>query len=92
MEPISALDIGTVIVLIGFVYKQSADKAALAREAGEMRQQIRSLEARATQWDQRFSELDGKIERLLAGVTRLETLLATRAINLETPEPVRLRR
>ena len=46
MEPISALDIGTVIVLIGFVYKQAADKAALAREAGEMRQQIRSLEAR----------------------------------------------
>ena len=71
----SAIDLGAILSIVALVYSQMKEKARAAEEMGKLKQQVRSLETRANTYDARFDVLDDKIERLLAGVTRLETLL-----------------
>ena len=79
---INSIDLGFLIALIGLVIKSSQDKARQAEEMGRLKQQVASLEARGSRWDDRFSELDSKLERLLAAVTRVETVLQTQAADI----------
>lgn len=85
---INAVDVGAIVAILGLFFKASSDKATHAREMGQLVQQIRSLEARATHVDQKFTEIDAKIERLLACMTRLETLIQG-GYHLETPSPIK---
>jgi len=88
----NALDIGTLLALVAFWFSSTKDKSNQAEELGKMKQQIKSLETRAGQVDTQLSEINNKLNDLMASNTRLETqlnlLLNRRRIQhnlLETP-------
>lgn len=89
----SAIDVGTLIGLVGIFFKSLQDKAQAAEQLGRMKQQIKSLETRATAVDQKLGEIDDKLARLIASMTRLETLLNQNQNQnnhvLQTPQPLR---
>lgn len=87
----NALDVGTVLALLGVIFKVNQDKAAAAEEVGRMKQQIKSLESRMGQVDNKFSDIDDKLGKLIASMTRLETLLGHQGQPrvMETPGPLR---
>lgn len=89
----SAIDVGTLIGLVGIFFKSLQDKAQAAEQLGRMKQQIKSLETRASAVDQKLGEIDDKLARLIASMTRLETLLNQNQNQhnhvLQTPQPLR---
>ena len=87
----NAIDIGSIVAILGIWFKTTQDKAQAAEELGRMKQQIKSLESRAGAVDSKLSEIDDKLGRLIACMTRLETLLNHQGGGriLETPSPLR---
>jgi len=87
----NALDVGTVMAILGIIFKTSQDKASSAESLGKMKQQIKSLETRMAASDSKLNEIDQKLGKLIASMTRLETLLGQSNIPsvLETPSPLK---
>lgn len=87
----NALDVGTVIAILGIIFKTSQDKASSAESLGKMKQQIKSLETRMAASDSKLNEIDQKLGKLIASMTRLETLLGQSNVPsvLETPSPLK---
>jgi len=87
----NALDVGTVMAILGIIFKTSQDKASSAESLGKMKQQIKSLETRMTVSDSKLNEIDQKLGKLIASMTRLETLLGQSNIPsaLVTPGPLK---
>ena len=71
----SMFDIGTIIAVLGLFFKLSTDKAAHAEEMGRMKQQIKSLETRASKIDDKLESIDDKLGNLITAVARLEGIL-----------------
>jgi septal ring factor EnvC (AmiA/AmiB activator) len=72
---VTAIDVGTLIALVAMLWKMSQDKAASAEEMGRLKQQIRSLETRASQSDAKFESVDRKLQQLIEAVARIEATL-----------------
>jgi hypothetical protein len=70
---ISALDMGTIAAFIGIFFKMQSDKALSAEELGRMKQQIKSLETRAGQVDNKLGDIDEKLSLVLAAIARLDS-------------------
>tara|TARA_Y100001973_G_C5198830_1_gene336181 strand:- start:531 stop:803 length:273 start_codon:yes stop_codon:yes gene_type:complete len=85
---ISGIDFGVILTLIGLIVKMSQDKANAAEQLGRLKQQVASLEARGSRWDNRFESLESKLEVLIAAVTRIE-VLCERDYKARTPSPQR---
>ena len=85
---ISAIDLGVILTLVGLIVKMSQDKANAAEQLGRLKQQVASLEARGSRWDNRFESLESKLEVLIAAVTRIE-VLCERDYKARTPLPQR---
>ena len=84
------VDIGTLIALAGMLWKMTQDRAAHAEEMGRLKQQVVSLEARASGYDARFASVERKLETLIEAVARIEaTLDASRSYQPRTPIPHR---
>ncbi|MGA1718774.1 MAG: hypothetical protein ACO38Q_08310, partial [Aquiluna sp.] len=64
----NTLDIATLIALVGMVIKMTQDKARNAEEMGKLKQQVSSLEARASGYDIKFESVERKLEALLSAV------------------------
>ena len=71
----TAIDIGTLVALGGMLWKMTQDKAHQAEEMGRLKQQVRSLETRAAQSDEKFSSVDRKLQQLIEAVARIEATL-----------------
>ena len=71
----SAIDIGTLVALGGMLWKMTQDKTAQAEEMGRLKQQVRSLETRASQSDAKFESVDRKLQQLIEAVARIEATL-----------------
>ena len=69
----SALDMGTIAAFIGIFFKMQSDKALSAEELGRMKQQIKSLEIRAGQVDNKLGDIDEKLSLVLAAIARLDS-------------------
>jgi len=69
----SALDMGTIAAFIGIFFKMQSDKALSAEELGRMKQQIKSLETRAGQVDNKLGDIDEKLSLVLAAIARLDS-------------------
>ena len=54
---LSTIDLGVIIAIIGLIIKSAQDKASQAEELGRLKQQVSSLEARGSRWDQRFNDI-----------------------------------
>ena len=76
MESMNAIDVGTLLALVGFWLKTTQDKAGAAEELGRMKQQIKSLESRASNTENQLSEINNKLAQLVESNTRLETKLS----------------
>ena len=85
---ISGIDLGVILTLVGLIVKMSQDKANAAEQLGRLKQQVASLEARGSRWDNRFESLESKLEVLIAAVTRIE-VLCERDYKARTPLPQR---
>ena len=85
---ISAIDLGVILTVVGLIVKMSQDKANAAEQLGRLKQQVASLEARGSRWDNRFESLESKLEVLIAAVTRIE-VLCERDYKARTPLPQR---
>lgn len=72
---ISIIDIGTVIAVLSLFFKLSTDKASNAEEMGRMKQQIKSLETRASKIDTKLESIDEKLGNLITAMARLEGIL-----------------
>jgi len=72
----SALDVGTVLAVLGLFYKLSETRAIHAEEMGRIKQQVKSLETRASQTDTKFAEIDTKLTQLMESNARLEAHIA----------------
>lgn len=70
MNPI---DIGQLLALAAFWFSTVKDKASKAEELGQMKQQIRSLETRASNVDAQLNEINSKLNQLVESNARLET-------------------
>ena len=71
----NAIDITTIIAFVGLLFKTHQDKAKAAESLGVMKQQIKSLEARAAANDAKFEAIDDKLSELIQSNARLETQL-----------------
>tara|TARA_R100001015_G_C4624036_1_gene182041 strand:+ start:1224 stop:1502 length:279 start_codon:yes stop_codon:yes gene_type:complete len=85
---ISGIDLGVILTLVAMIVKMSQDKANAAEQLGRLKQQVASLEARGSRWDNRFESLESKLEVLIAAVTRIE-VLCERDYKARTPLPQR---
>lgn len=86
----SPIDIGTLVALVAMLWKMTQDKAAHAEQMGRLKQQVLSLEARASGYDARFTSVERKLETLIEAVARIEaTLEASRNYQARTPIPHR---
>lgn len=72
---VTAIDVGTIVALVAMLWKMSQDKAASAEEMGRLKQQVRSLETRASQSDAKFESVDRKLQQLIEAVARIEATL-----------------
>ena len=72
---VTAIDVGTIVALVAMLWKMSQDKAASAEEMGRLKQQVRSLETRASQSDAKFESVDRKLQQLIESVARIEATL-----------------
>ena len=71
----NAVDYGTIIAFVLMILKLQNDKARSAEELGKMKEQLRTLENKATANDQRFAEIDAKLSHLVESNARLEGLV-----------------
>ena len=71
----NAIDVGTILAIVGLLYKSTQDKINQAEEMGKLKQQVRSLESRASQIDSRLEIIDEKLGNLIEAIARLETLM-----------------
>lgn len=86
----SPVDIGTLVALAGMLWKMTQDKAAHAEQMGRLKQQVLSLEARASGYDAKFASVERKLETLIEAVARIEATLETqRNYQPRTPIPHR---
>jgi len=85
---ISGIDLGVILTLVAMIVRMSHDKANAAEQLGRLKQQVASLEARGSKWDNRFESLESKLEVLIAAVTRIE-VLCERDYKARTPLPQR---
>ncbi|WP_348660969.1 hypothetical protein [uncultured Idiomarina sp.] len=85
---ISGIDLGVILTLVAMIVRMSQDKANAAEQMGRLKQQVASLEARGSRWDNRFESLESKLEVLIAAVTRIE-VLCERDHKARTPLPQR---
>ena len=85
---ISGVDLGVILTILAMIVKMSQDKANAAEQLGRLKQQVASLEARGSRWDNRFESLESKLEVLIAAVTRIE-VLCERDYKARTPLPQR---
>ena len=85
---ISGIDLGVILTILAMIVKMSQDKANAAEQLGRLKQQVASLEARGSRWDNRFESLESKLEVLIAAVTRIE-VLCERDYKARTPLPQR---
>lgn len=76
MDGMNPIDIGQVLALVAFWYSTIKDKAVKAEELGQMKQQIRSLETRASNVDAQLNEINSKLNQLVESNARLETQLS----------------
>ena len=60
----NALDVGTVMAILGIIFKTSQDKASSAESLGKMKQQIKSLETRMAASDSKLNEIDQKVGKV----------------------------
>jgi hypothetical protein len=81
----NTLDIAMMISIAGLIVQMLKDRAAQAEAMGKLKQQVASLEARASNFDDRFSEIERKLEALLSAVTRIEATLEVQQRHLERP-------
>lgn len=72
---VTAIDVGTIVALVAMLWKMSQDKAASAEEMGRLKQQVRSLEDKASQSDAKFESVDRKLQQLIEAVARIEATL-----------------
>jgi len=79
----NAIDVGTIIAIIGLIYKSFQDKIVQAEQMGKLKQQVKSLESRAGKIDSKLEAIDDKLQDLIELVARLETM-----INQEPPRLV----
>ena len=85
---VSGVDLGVILTILAMIIKGTQDKARAAEELGKLKQQVASLEARGSRWDNRFESLETKLEVLIAAVTRIE-VLCERDYKARTPLPQR---
>jgi len=71
----NAVDYGTIIAFVLMILKLQNDKAKASEELGRMKEQLRTLENKATANDQRFAEIDSKLSHLVESNARLEGLV-----------------
>ena len=71
----NALDVGQLLALVVFWYTTNKDKGVKAEELGKMKQQIKSLETRASKVDSQLNEINTKLNQLVESNARLETQL-----------------
>jgi predicted nucleic acid-binding Zn-ribbon protein len=71
----NTLDIAMMISIAGLIVQVLRDRAAQAEAMGKLKQQVLSLEARASSFDNRFGEIERKLEALLSAVSRIEATL-----------------
>ena len=64
MNGMNPIDIGQVLALVAFWYSTIKDKAVKAEELGQMKQQIKSLETRASNVDAQLNEINSKSPEL----------------------------
>ena len=84
------VDIGTLVALVAMLWKMTQDKAAHAEQMGRLKQQVLSLEARASGYDAKFASVERKLETLIEAVARIEATLETqRNYQPRTPIPHR---
>ena len=76
MDNMSPLDIGQVIALLAFWFSTTREKAQKAEEIGRIKQQIKSLETRASNVDHQLIEINSKLNQLVESNARLETQLS----------------
>ena len=76
MDGMNPIDIGQVLALVAFWYSTIKDKAVKAEELGQMKQQIKSLETRASNVDAQLNEINSKLNQLVESNARLETQLS----------------
>lgn len=76
MNGMNPIDIGQVLALVAFWYSTIKDKAVKAEELGQMKQQIKSLETRASNVDAQLNEINSKLNQLVESNARLETQLS----------------
>jgi|TARA_Y100000015_G_C2376514_1_gene82788 septal ring factor EnvC (AmiA/AmiB activator) len=75
MDSMNPIDIGQLLALAAFWFSTVKDKASKAEELGQMKQQIRSLETRASNVDAQLNEINTKLNQLVESNARLETQL-----------------
>ncbi len=85
---ITGVDFGVILTILAMIIKGAQDRARAAEELGKLKQQVASLEARGSRWDNRFESLESKLEVLIAAVTRIE-VLCERDYKARTPLPQR---
>lgn len=71
----SSVDIGVVIAMIGLLLKSYQDSAKQAEEMGRLKQQVHSLEARGSRWDERFNDIERDLSDIKASLARVEAIL-----------------
>jgi septal ring factor EnvC (AmiA/AmiB activator) len=87
----SPVDYGTIFAFISLIFKMQSDKAQAGETLGQMKQQIKSLEARASHVDAKLSEIDEKLSQLVDSTARLETsiqILVARENGINLLEPI----
>ena len=65
---LSTIDLGVIIAIIGLIIKSAQDKASQA-------EQVSSLEARGSRWDQRFNDIERDLSDIKASLARVEAIL-----------------
>jgi len=68
----SALDVGTILAVLGLFYKQIETRAQQSEEMGRIKQQILSLEQRAKVNEIKLEAIDSKLGVILEAHARLE--------------------
>lgn len=72
---LSTVDLGVIVAIIGLIIKSAQDKALQAEELGRLKQQVSSLEARGSRWDQRFNDIERDLSDIKASLARVEAIL-----------------
>lgn len=72
----SALDVGTILAVLGLFYKQIETRAQQAEQMGRIKQQVLALEQRAKIIEVKLEGIDNKLGVILEAHARLEAQMA----------------